>query len=515
MEVRGTLRARSALWITFAIYLAISGYTMIHHELSSDEVHSWNIAKGSTTYSDLIRNTAYEGHPPGWYTLLWPLSRLTHDAASIQVLHWSIASLIAFLIIFRSPLPFSTRILVPFGYYFLFEYGILSRNYAIGILLGCCICLLLGAKDRYGTFPYYALLFCMSNTHLFAAVLACSLHLWVLLRLRLQGRNSGALVGHALLGLLVLLPAAYFIFPPADSALNMTSWRDKWRPQQVVAFAQAPLRSFLPVPAWWNDNFWNTQVLLEARNRQPIFRLISPLVAAFVLGSACYVLWKHKPSFALFTANLALNFIIAATVFPLNAARYSGFLYIGFVLALWLTCAQAPALTRGRAALIHALLVIQVVGGIFAAWKDIRLPFANLFRIVELKEEVPPDSRLVTDYWTMNAYSAFVDKPIYCVDMQRELSFIKWDRGLAEALKRESRYAPGFRGIFRQAGQKAVYMASLTSPQNLIRVDHDLAGTFRVVLIDQREGAIDQGGNLYLYRICPAEASSMASGASP
>ncbi len=76
-------------------------------------------------------------------------------------------------------------------------------------------------------------------------------------------------VGHALLGVLVLLPSAYFIFPPADSALNIASWREKWTAQQVVAFGQAPLRCFLPVPAWWDYTSGIRSVLLEARNRHP------------------------------------------------------------------------------------------------------------------------------------------------------------------------------------------------------------------------------------------------------
>ncbi|MCM3877107.1 MAG: hypothetical protein NEA02_11890 [Thermoanaerobaculia bacterium] len=508
------LRTRIALSITFTIYLLVSGYTMIHHELSGDEIHTWNIVKGSATFPDLIHNSRYEGHPPGWYALLWPLSRLTHDAASIQVLHWAIAACVAFLILFRSPLPPVARLLVPFGYYFLFEYAILSRNYAIGVLLGCGICVLLGTKDRGGTFPYYLLLLLMSNTHLLAAVLAGSLHLCLLLKMRQRGRKSGALVGHALLGMLVLLPSVYFIFPPADSALNIASWRDKWSAQQVVAFGQAPLRCFLPVPAWWDYHFWNTQFLLEARNSYPIFRLVNRLVVVLILGSAFYVLRKHKASLVLFVTNLGLSFIIAATTFPLLTARYSGFIYIGFILALWLYCAEEPRLTRGQAVLVHALLVVQVVGGMFSTWKDIQLPFANLFRVVELIKEVPPDSRLVTDYWTMNAYVAFTDKPVYCVDMQRELSFILWDRSLAEALKSEARYSSGFREIFRQRGPNAVHMVSLGSPQKLVRVDPELDKAFRVVLIDKREGAIDKGSDLYLYRICPPE-TALAHGPSP
>jgi hypothetical protein len=152
---------------------------------------------------------------------------------------------------------------------------------------------------------------------------------------------------------------------------------------------------------------------------------------------------------------------------------------------------------------LRALFALQVVGGLFAAWSDVRLPFANLFRIVELAAEVPPDSRLVSDYWTMNAYSAFIDKPIYCVDMRRELSFVLWDGELREALKNASLYSDGFREIFRHGDPKAVHLVSDRSPSKLFRADHDLEAAFRVDLVDRREGAIDPGGNLYLYRVAP------------
>ena len=350
----GTSPARAALWITFAAYVLVSGLTMARHELSSDEIHSWNIVKGSATFPDLIHNSRYEGHPPGWYMLLWPLSRLTHDPAAMQVLHGVLASCVALLILFRSPLPLAARLLVPFGYYFLFEYAILSRNYAIGVLLGCGICVLLGLKNKEGRFPYYLLLFGMSNTHLLAAVLAGSLHLSVLLRMRQRGRPSRTIVAHAVLGAVVLFPSACFIFPPADSALNAASWRDKWTTQQVRVFAQAPLRSFLPVPAWWKAHFWNTQVLLEAREIHPVFRLVNPLVSVLVLGTAFGVLWRHKASLLMFATNLGLSFVIAAGAFPLATARYAGFLFVGFILALWLSCAEEPRLTGGRALLVHS-----------------------------------------------------------------------------------------------------------------------------------------------------------------
>ena len=113
----------SILWLVLLIYLIVSGYTMMHHEMWGDEIHSWNIAKGSDSYADLIYNTRYEGHPPVWYTILWTISKFTHNLAYVQMTHWLIAASIVVLILFFSPIPLLSRVLIPFGYYFLYEYS--------------------------------------------------------------------------------------------------------------------------------------------------------------------------------------------------------------------------------------------------------------------------------------------------------------------------------------------------------------------------------------------------------
>src|SRR6185369_10968722 len=131
------------LWGIFLIYVFVLGYTLLHHELWGDELHSWNIAKASNSFSDLLSNTRYEGHPPLWYSILWVVSKFTHDVSYIQLVQFIIAALVVFLLLFFSPFPLIAKALMPFGYFFLFEYGVISRNYAIAVLLTFCICVLL------------------------------------------------------------------------------------------------------------------------------------------------------------------------------------------------------------------------------------------------------------------------------------------------------------------------------------------------------------------------------------
>ena len=181
-----TLNARNSfhttiLWAAFFVYIAVLLLSIYNHEMWGDEIHSWNIAKGSDTFVDLLRNSRFEGHPPIWYTILWTISKFTHDLTYVQVVHGIIACASVGLIMFWSPIHVVGKILIPFGYYFLYEYSTLSRNYAVGILLAFCICLVIRKEFRFKLVVYYGLLFLMTNTHLLAIILAGSLHLYFLM----------------------------------------------------------------------------------------------------------------------------------------------------------------------------------------------------------------------------------------------------------------------------------------------------------------------------------------------
>src|SRR5688572_5987704 len=263
----------------------------MHHEMWGDEILSWNIAKGSTCYADLIHNTRYEGHPHVWYTIIWSISNFTHNLVFVQMVHWVIAALIVFLVLLFSPMPLLSRVLIPFGYFFLYEYSVLSRNYAIGILLACLICIVIRKEVRYKILVYYLLLLLMSNTHLLALVLAGCIHLYFLLQNIGQRRAAKTIAVHVLAGALVLLPALYFIFPPSDSQLNMQYWINRWNSEQIKALGQAPLRSFIPIPAWWEMHFWNTQFLLDSPNKSKFVNLV---IALIPLTMAFLILYRNR-----------------------------------------------------------------------------------------------------------------------------------------------------------------------------------------------------------------------------
>ncbi len=492
--------ANPILWATFGLYVLIAGYTMAHHELWGDEIHSWNIAKGSGSFADLISNIRYEGHPPVWYSILWAISKFTHDLVYVQIAHLAMAAAIVFIILFFSPFPFVTRLLLPFGYYFLFEYAVISRNYAAGVLLAFCICLVIKKTFRCKFLLYYLLLFLMSNTHLLAILLAASLHLYFLFLNAEQGKKQSKVALHGLLGIIVFLPCIYFIFPPSDSQLNIQFWINRWNVHQLTAFIQAPLFAFIPIPPWWLYNFWNQQFLIAAKANFSVLRVINLFISAIIPVIAFFILRKNKKATILFLTNFLLSFIVAILVFPLSAERYAGFIFIGFVVAYWLYCYETPVTVKNKW-IVNAFLIAQMMGSFFIISKDIRLPFSNAYRVNELLKEVPANEKTVTDYWAMNTIAAFADRPFYCVDLQKEISFIQWNSDLGSMQNRRYRYFEGVKNLFQKNGLNKVYMISTGSPAVLFKVDSPLFKSYQVKLIDKREGAIEKGGNLYLYQI--------------
>lgn len=488
------------LWAIYLVYLLVTGVTMSRHELWGDEVHSWNISKASNTYPELIENRRFEGHPPGWYTILWSISRFTHNTAYMQLVQWIIASLVAALIIFYSPFPLSTKALFCFGYYFLYEYAILSRNYAIGVLITCCICLLPVREFRFKTLVYYLLLFCLSNVHLLAMLLAASLHLYFLLSYIEQKRTLRQILVHAVAGGIVFLPAVYFIFPPSDSTINMGYWLHRWNIHQLTATVEGPLRAFLPLPAWWNPHFWNTQFLIEAKPAHSSLKVVNLLLAICFPLAAAYLLRKSWKALALFGTNFMLNFLLSAGMFSLTSARYAGFIFIGFFAACWLHYYDQP-IEGVNKKFLHSLLVIQLLAAIYFVIGDIRRPFSNLYRIGKLVDEVPPGQRLVTDYWTMNGYVAYLDKPAYCVDMDMSISFVTWGPDMAAMQGNSHRYTVGLRRYFDREKVKDTYMVTLGSPRQMDKVDSAFSSSFRIQLIDSLTGAIEKGSDLYLYKV--------------
>jgi hypothetical protein len=116
---------------------------MLRHEMWRDELQAWMIARDSATPAELLRNARHESHPALWHVPLYGVSRATRDPRGMQLLHLCIATGAVCLFVRAAPFSRVQKVLCALGYFPLFEYGIISRSYSLGmalLFLFCALC---------------------------------------------------------------------------------------------------------------------------------------------------------------------------------------------------------------------------------------------------------------------------------------------------------------------------------------------------------------------------------------
>lgn len=133
--------AVSVVMSVFLILLSIWGN--IIHEPWFDEAQAWVIAKEASWSEIFFYIPHYEGHPPLWHIILKLVSYTGIPFITamnlVQIVTYSAAVII---FEFKSPFKPILKILLSLGYFFLYQYSVISRPYALfmAALFLCAAC---------------------------------------------------------------------------------------------------------------------------------------------------------------------------------------------------------------------------------------------------------------------------------------------------------------------------------------------------------------------------------------
>jgi len=405
-------RTSSFFWLWLG-YAAVLGLLAWRHEMWRDEHQAWMLATHSATLADLWENTRYEGHPLLWFLVLWPAARLTTNPLAMQGFHLLLAVATAYLVVFRSPFRFAEKVALLFGYYLLFEYGTIVRNYQLGVLLAFLAAWEWGRlSPRYGRLGLW--LFLLTQTNAYAALLAVAIAagVWLeggfALRRLFGGRELAYLLPTAL-GMLVFTLTTR---PPADANFA-PGWFTQFDGERVKMALSAAAQGLFPVPGHWY-HFWNSTIL------SPLAGSVLLLVS---LGLGWRLLRANAGSAGLFlsAAGLMLLFMY---VKMLPSLRHAGNFFLAFVVAYWhLRERTTPPRDRWFAG---AVLGVQVAVGVFAAVLDLLFPFSNSKATAAYLRSLPSAPVAGSPDHLMTPVAGYLREDVYFLGIQRPGSFVKW-----------------------------------------------------------------------------------------
>lgn len=374
------VRARHARlfeWTSFGVFVTILALLTLRHEMWSDEMQAWLIARDSPSILSLFHALRYEGHPALWYLLLYVPAHISANPAIMQVINFAIGVALAAVVLFTQRLSRPLRLLIVFSYFFFYQYGVTARSYELAcLMLVGAACCLTGEKQHR---KLAILLLALSvNTHAFAAPVAGVLAFWEFYLARVRGWADARrqLTNREFLAAFAILAASGAIglatVWPAPDLGPMFAFRHTFGYNLLASASMVWLIFFPHLPS-------PIQVLLFP------FRTSLSTTAIFsvvMLAAAASLLRSTKARVFFLTCTILEVIEIAVTVgWP--EAYHLGFIFLAFVIALLFDTAEAPAAvpllisSRLRSTLLIALLVPQLLCAVDVAALDWVRPFSD------------------------------------------------------------------------------------------------------------------------------------------
>ena len=136
-------------FVALALFVVLLICVSLFHEPWFDEFQAWGISKDSI-YNILFVIPHNEGHPPLLYLILKCFSSFNMPAEiGLKTVNITFITLAMALLIFKSPFPRKYRVVLPFTYFFFYQYGVISRPYSIFCFVLFITACLFKSKDEH------------------------------------------------------------------------------------------------------------------------------------------------------------------------------------------------------------------------------------------------------------------------------------------------------------------------------------------------------------------------------
>lgn len=434
MREGATGNGRLRDYVVLLAFALLTAWLNLHHEPWHDEMQAWRIALDSVDLPEMFTTLRYEGHPPLFHLLLRVIGLFSRSWTAVEVVHWLVACLSAWIVLWHAPFTQLQRILVVAGYFFVYEYAVIVRPYGLGMLL------VLGACAAWTSTPRRSvlaglLLVLLALTSAMGFVLAVPVAIGLLAdaaessagrgwwrdrRIRNRVLRAGVVLGGIAVAVLLL------IVPPSDALfqvrLRLFSADRLWFIGQAIS---VPARILLPLAAHFPDGATHWGGWLFPGDERPGL-LVADIVGIIAIVIMSAVVSRRRGALVLWLASVVCLLGFFAFVFH-GGIRHHGYLFVAFLAATWLAAAprrsardanridSGTTLSRFQSMAFTALLACMVVPSVQFALAESREPFSDAPGIAKL---LAGDSLVGAPivglaYPWSQAVAALIERPVY------------------------------------------------------------------------------------------------------
>ena len=343
-------------------------------------------------------------------------------------MHWVIIVTAIWILIDKSQLPNNIKLFFVFGYFAIYEFAAISRNYALCMLLIFLSCYLVKQSRFRLNISVAIVLILLANTHLFGLIYSLGLLMILIVEQRMHKRlniNNIYLIIIVVAGMLI---AIYQIIPPLDHFLLVNhNQHSVLSMERLIKAVAIPFKALFVLPNFSLPHYWNSNYFTGV--------LPTILIAPLVVISWVLPLWLLRSSrMALGLYGFTLLSICGFTYLsPLNVSlRHAGFIYMVWIASYWLMYTQkeqeSNRFSLSWKYLLYVPFVLHLAAGIGSIYKEVASPFSEALNVSTYLQEQGLDQLMVATTQNSGAsLSAYLDKKAFYLDKNRLGSFCSWD----------------------------------------------------------------------------------------
>ena len=494
---------RKYFWEILSLILFSGSLILVScfHEMWRDEMQAWLIATHASSLSELYQNTRYEHHPMGWFFLLWMLHFISANPESMKVLNGLIAISTVSVLLFCSPFARPQKVMIAFGYYLFFEYGIIARNYLIGALLLFLICSLWNQKRKY-LWLIFLLLFLLCQTNIFALLIALALAATLAAEFisnkwkQPSDDSRPRFLLYLFLFLAGVLLTIKLLIPPSDDkAAFAFNFHYDWLHLRLTLSGIG--KGLLPIPPL-SLHGWNSYVISG----------LYPEISLFLVLVFALFFWHDKRVFLFFLLALVSVFAFFYSRYD-GLSRHYGHYFLITVVGFWLYYSGAQKAKRTNVfnrtisylaiGLFNLALLAQVYANAVCVGEDIVHPFSNGKNAAAYIEKNYPGVMLSGNYYSLTTVSGYLRKDYVNLLTLKLQSFYIWKQGYADTGSGDSIPINLSKLLHEVKDDPFVFITS--GPPAYNPNDFD----FSTEPLQSFTGAIQADEDFYLYLIKPKE----------
>ena len=429
-------------FLLFAFAAIVGIITIYHHEMWRDESQAFLIVRDSKNLIELWQNVRYEGHPVLWYGLLYISYHIFTSVYTIQVIHLIIGLGVVALIARHSPFLFFEKFLLIFSYFFSYEYLVISRNYAVGILFLFAAIVVFYKKNSASSFIVVAILLGVSaNANIYALIIAFWLFIYFLsqqFKMGLKDRcRKREFYSSITLFVLLNVVAALQLISPADRT-------PKIRVAYVVSiekldkvFGEIAGSMFYLADPGKNEKFWGSDVFknnfFPGNFYNNFFHHLPAFFAFVTIIIFCFSACKRNGALLFYIPAFVTLSAFTFMVFDKGFLRHTGAFFVLFIAAYWI-CRQQNSESRWLKKILQKLFVLmlffQLISSIIVHLKDLKYSFSSAKNAAGFLKSTKRDSGRILihpDFYGMSVVHYAELNKVYYPISERWGSFVKFD----------------------------------------------------------------------------------------